>query len=36
MLSIRQIASVLLVLLITSCLTSFNSIADDSSNETEL
>ena len=36
MLSIRQIAPVLLVLLITSCLTSFNSIADDSSNETEL
>ena len=36
MFSIRQIASVLLVLLITSCLTSFNSIADDSSNETEL
>ncbi len=36
MLSIRQIAPVLLVLLITSCLASFNSIADDSSNETEL
>ena len=36
MLSTRQIAPVLLVLLITSFLTSFNSIADDSSNETEL
>ena len=36
MLSIRQIAPVLLVLLITSCLASFNSIADYSSNETEL
>ena len=36
MLSIRQIASVLLVLLITSCLASFNSIADDRSNKAEL
>ena len=36
MLSMRKIASVLLVLLTTSCLTIFNSIADDSSNETEL
>ena len=36
MLSMRKIASVLLVLLTTSCLTIFNSIADASSNETEL
>ena len=36
MLSMRKIASVLLVLLTTSCLTIFNSIADDSSHETEL
>ena len=34
--SIRKITSVLLVLLITSCLTNFNSIADDSSSEAEL